>query len=428
MKILMLGWEYPPKISGGLGVASQGLAEALAADHQVHFLLPKKSKKQVSRSVKLINAAAIKPNERLWKKTKKYIQILEEIELGQLLIPYLPPKIFQKVKKTQKVITELESTTEWELFDQIKLTGTYSDSLEAEATKYAMLALQKARQLKVDVVHAHDWVTFRAGMMIQKKLGIPFVAHVHSTEHDRNGIHANAEIEKIEREGLQEAMHIICVSRQQQSIIAAKYQIDIQKISIVPNASDVKPPAQKRINKVPQIAFIGRFTHQKNPGVLVSLATDLSSKGYNFTYSYFGDGYLDEQLRQQVAGANLSDQFTFHGFQDHTKILQALNQIDLVIMPSVAEPFGLVALEAVLKKVPVIATEGVGVSEFIPSMNLVAPWDQYGLSKLAEQLLTDDAFRKSSVNACLKEAQKLTWSHSANLTSKVYGKVKEGML
>ena len=419
----MLGWEYPPKISGGLGVASKGLAEALASMHEVHFLLPKKSKNQVSQSVKLINAAAIKPDEKLWKKTKKYTQVLEEIELGQLLLPYLPPQIFQKVIRTQKVITELESTEEWELFDQIKLTGNYDESLEAEATKYAMLALQKARKLKVDLVHAHDWVTFKAGIMIQEKLGIPMVAHVHSTERDRNGLHANESIIKIEQEGLQKANQVLCVSQQQRTIIEEQYEIDSKKITVVPNASDVKASARKKSNQQPHIAFIGRFTHQKNPGVLISLATDLSSKGHDFTYSYFGDGYLSEQLQEQVNNANLSDRFTFHGFQDHTKILQALNNIDLVIMPSNAEPFGLVALEAILKKVPVIASQDVGISEFIPSMNLVAPWDQYGLAKSAEKLLTNEAFRKENLSVCHKEANKLSWKNSANLVSKVYSKV-----
>ncbi len=421
MKILMLGWEYPPKITGGLGVACQGLAEALAlADHQVTFLLPKKSPKQVSKLVKLIGASSLKPNLDFWKKEKKYTEILTEISFGKMLVPYLPPENFEIARKTQKTITKLENTNESELLERVKLTGEYSGQLTSELVKYALLTVQIALKVKPDVIHAHDWITFKAGRMAKKATGKPLFLHVHSTEYDRNGHFAQHFVLDEERAGFEAADRIFCVSEKLKQTVIEKYQVLPKKITVVPNALDLKINKSTSPRTPKNIAFIGRLTAQKSPGKFIDIAREMTSRGHNFNYSIIGDGYLMDELKGNVHGTSLEKNLAFTGFMDRTEVLKKLSEIDLLIMPSASEPFGLVALEAIMKGIPVAAAKGSGIAEFIPSMPEVEAWDSYSYNKLVDRLMTDVSYRNEIINNCSKEASKLTWSKSVEIVEKAY--------
>lgn len=424
MKILKLGWEYAPKISGGLGVACQGLTEALAAaGHDVTMLLPKKTNGQVSKRVKLIDASRLEADFNLWKKKKEHIEVIREIEIGQYLVPYLPPQTFEIAKERQKIYTSYEETGESELLQQITLTGEYEGNLQAELLKYALLAVQVAQEGNYDLVHAHDWITFKAGIMIKKMLGVPFFAQMHSTEYDRNGVHAQPFIIKEEQEGLNSADHIFCVSQQLREIVASRYEVDPAKISIAPNASLLRPPAKEKTETPVNIAFIGRLTHQKSPASFIDIARDLTSKGHNFHYYVIGDGYLRSDLESKVAGSNFSDKITFTGFLNRKELLKKLADIDLLITPSAAEPFGLVILEAILKNIPVAAARGAGIAEFIPSLPQVERWDHYSYVKLVEKLMTNKDLRSYTIKKCREEAGKLSWKRTAKQVTAAYGQV-----
>lgn len=423
MKILMMGWEFPPKISGGLGVASQELAEVLAdSGHEVSFLLPKKNKAQVSKKVKLIDASSLQPDIAFWKKKSTYTQSLSEIEIGTMLLPYLDPIHFKIAKKKKKTATVLEDTEESKLLDQIELTGNYEADLGAELLKYAMLAVQVARKTKPDLIHAHDWITFRAASMIKKLLDIPVVLHVHSTEHDRNGVYAQSHIISEEREGFKTADHIICVSTKLKQTVANTYEVAAKKISVVPNVLSLKDSGSTKSTAPKHLAFVGRLTHQKSPSVFVDIARDLNSRGYDFEYSIIGDGYLRSDLESRVASSNFSGKVTFTGFLDRTKLLKKLNQIDLLVVPSASEPFGLVALEAILKKIPVAAARGIGLGEFIHSLPQVDRWDHYSFVRLIERLMTDPSYYHDIAETCFAEAKKLNWKNSLQLVEACYQK------
>ncbi|MEQ8471916.1 MAG: glycosyltransferase family 4 protein [Marinoscillum sp.] len=423
MKILMLGWEFPPKISGGLGVASQELAEALAdAGHDISFLLPKKNKTQVSKKVKLIDASALKPDVGFWKKKSTYTESLSEIELGTMLLPYLDPIHFEVAKKQQKQKIVLEDTEESKLLEHIELTGQYEANLGAELLKYALLAVQVAKKQKPEVVHAHDWITFRAACMIKRLLNIPVVLHVHSTEHDRNGVYAQPHVISEERAGFDQADCIISVSGKLKDTIVNAYQVSSGKITVVPNALSLKGATREVTSAPKHIAFVGRLTHQKSPSIFVDLARDLSSKGYDFQYSIIGDGYLRADLENRVMSSNFSNKVTFTGFLDRGEVLKKLGEIDLLVVPSASEPFGLVALEAILKKIPVAAARGIGLGEFIHSLPQVERWDHYSFVQLIERLMTDPAYYQDVVETCFKEAKKLNWKNILNQVEKCYQK------
>lgn len=425
MKILMLGWEYPPKISGGLGVASQGLAEGLSdLGHQVLFLLPKKSPRQTSQKVKLINAAALKPNIAFWKKTVKQTEITEEIELGTMLLPYLPPEVFIKARKTQTTVTESTvDTPESVVLSTVPLTGEYHGNLGAELMKYALLAVQVAKKERPDVIHAHDWITFRAGVLIKQLTGIPLYVHLHSTEHDRNGIYAQDFAIQEESKGLAAADGVFCVSESLKQTVITQYAVSPEKIRVVPNAISVIPDLTERpVNKKrDRIAFIGRLTHQKSPSTFIDLARDLTSRGYDFHYFVMGDGYLRSDLEGRVNASNFASRFTFTGFLERDALLKKLDEMDLLVVPSASEPFGLVAVEAILHGIPVAAARGIGAAEFIPDLPQVDRWDQFSYVRLIERLMTENSFRESVVKNCLTQARSLSWEKSARLVAMAYG-------
>ena len=420
MRILMLGWEFPPNISGGLGVASQELAESLAlAGHQVTFLLPKKSKQQISKLVKLLDASQIRPNSELWKNEQ---EVLKETELGKHVLPYLPAQVFKKARKSGKKITSLLSADEAALLQKIHLTGTYEGDLRAELVKYALLAVQVAVEKEFDVVHAHDWITFRAGKMIRERTKLPLFLHVHSTENDRNGVHAQDFVVQEERAGFEVADHIFCVSARLKFAVTSGYNIPPVKVSVAPNAASVKASVTKKPDRPRNIAFVGRLTNQKSPGTVIELARELTSRGHDFHYFIIGEGHLRSELEGRVHHSNLRSRITFTGFLSRPRLLKQLNQMDLLVAPSVSEPFGLVILEAVLKKIPVAAARGVGVAEFIPSLPQVERWDHFSFVKLIERLMTEDDYRDHVVKCCSDEANKLSWEYTASLITDTYSK------
>ncbi|REE01038.1 glycosyltransferase involved in cell wall biosynthesis [Marinoscillum furvescens DSM 4134] len=417
----MLGWEYAPRISGGLGVACQEMAETLASNgHQVAFLLPTKSSAQVSKNIQLIDASSLTPDIDFWKQEKAYTKSIQEVELGSRLLPYIGYETFEIARTRQQVIKKLEPTEESELLEQLQLTGEYHGDLHAELLKYALLAVQVARKSQPDVIHAHDWVTFQAGVLIKELLGIPLCVHIHSTEYDRNGVHAQKQIESEEQTGMQAADHVFCVSRMVRNTLTTRYGIDASKISVIPNASSLilasEPP--KRVPKT--IAFAGRLTQQKSPSTFIDIARDLTSRGHDFQYLIMGDGHLRQNLEAHVSNSNFSQRVTFTGFLDRSKLLQQLGKVDLLIVPSTSEPFGLIILEALLKNVPVAAARGVGIAEFIPSLPQVERWDHYSYVRLAERLMTDPDYRKSTLAYCQKEASRLSWQTSIQQMEKVF--------
>ncbi len=417
----MLGWEFPPNISGGLGVASKSLSESLAGSgHDVTFLLPKKNKEQISEEVTLIDASSITPDTDFWKEDAHFIDTLSETSIGSLLMPYLAPEVF--VNTTAEEQKRLIPTEDSELLDRIELTGNYESDLSAELLKYAMLAVQVALQVDPTIIHAHDWITFRAALLVKKTLDLPIVLHTHSIEFDRNGIHAQQHIMDEEQAGFEAADQIIAVSQKLKQTIMDSYGIANEKIHVVPNILEMKftPPQQR---KPQHIAFIGRLTHQKSPSMFVDMARDLCSRGYDYHFSIIGDGHLRADLESKAASSNFAGRLRFEGFLDRSEVMKRLSMIDLLVVPSVSEPFGLVALEAILHGIPVAATRGIGLGEFIPSIPQVERWDHYSYVRLMERLMKDATYRSETIAACQEEAKQLTKEKSTSLIEAVYNEL-----
>ncbi len=418
MKILMLGWEYPPTITGGLGIASHGIAESLAEKgHQVTFLLPKKSPKQQSKHVRLVDASTMVVDPQFWVKTSESIKEIEDAELGSQVIAYMPPRVYTKLS-TQVRIKKIEEPPK---VPDVQLTGKYNDGLLNETGKFALLAVQYASEKNFDLVYCHDWPTFKAGRLIKEMLGKQLAVHVHSTEYERNGVFTNPIVIQEEGKGIRAANYVFAVSNQTRKTIVERYQVKKGKITVAPNAGPLigfkKAGSKKR---KPTLAFVGRFTDQKSPGTFIDIARELTSRGKDYEFVMIGDGYLYHDLTQKCRDLNLADRLKFPGFLSHQKVLESMGQIDLLVAPSNAEPFGLVMLEAILQEVPVISTPGSGLSEFIPELPQADRWDIYNSTSLAERLIEDQDYKRAVVSVCLKKAKSLTWARTAKIISDTF--------
>ena len=417
MKILMLGWEYPPAISGGLGIAIQGIAEGLAhKGHEVSFLLPKKLKHHKSNSIQLIDASSQSIDPDYWMEFNEETSLLNETQLGSEIMAYMPSTIITKLssRKEKKLSSEKRKEAE------IELTGKYNNNLLSETGKYALLAVQLARKNDYDLVYCHDWPTFKAGKLIHTILGVDYVVHFHSTEYDRNGVFTHPIIIEQEKNGLTAAKNIFAVSEKTKQSILDHYEVKAKKVSVIPNAtSTLSSKSTKGTQGKKTIAFIGRLTDQKSPGTFIDLARELISRGKDYDFLVVGEGYLMDTLIEKAKQLNLTGYIKFPGFITHDQVQELLSEVDLLICPSVSEPFGLIMLEALRKNVIVLASPGSGLSEFIPSIPQVDRWDIHNMATQAAMLVDDSEYKKTLLTQCQKEAKKLSWSRSVESIEKV---------
>lgn len=424
LKILMLCWEYPPLITGGLGNACAGISKALAEQgHQIDVLLPKlesEHEKIGNPALKDINLVSL--NEQVWDEDLEVVEQLKDLHFGFTLVPYLPPKFFhhessqearKKVKRTSNEISAL---------DEITLEGGYGGQLMAEVHKFAILACQHVLDGQYDIVHIHDWMTFKAGSLIQKITDLPVIFHVHSVESDRNGTAGNQEIIQIEKETLTHARYVVAVSGKLREKIGTDYGVSEQKIEVVPNGISGKWLKPQVAKKPPIVGFIGRLTHQKGPSYFLDVARELRSKIPRIQFYVVGDGYLEEELQEKADRRNLPVIFT--GFLEGKELEHTRAQLDLLIAPSISEPFGLVILEALQAGIPVLTTPNTGISEFVPLLPQINSWDVHQLVGLSESLLINEKERTTLTQKCQEAARNLSWESSAEKFSFLY----EGIL
>ncbi len=420
MKILMLGWEYPPNITGGLGVASHGVAESLhQLGHQVTFLLPKKARaiNQQKETLKVMDASSMSVEPEFWLETSNSISKIQDVELGAQVVAYMPPKVYQKLTVTQKTTTKKKINLP--KVSERPLTGKYDENLLNETGKFALLAAQYAEKSKPDLVYCHDWPTFKAGRLVKEMTGTPLAIHIHSTEFERNGVFTNPYLIQEEGKGARAADFVFTVSEKTKNIVAEKYLVNKNDITVVPNAGPLT--SFRKGNTTPgkkTVAFIGRFTSQKSPGTFIDIARELTSRGHDYEFLMIGDGYLYNDLIDKIHKLNLTDRFKFPGFISQEKVFEIMANVDLVIAPSIDEPFGMVMLEAILQGVPVISSPGSGLSEFIPELPTADRWDVYNCTSLAEKLIEDESYRKDIIHTCLKQTKNLSWLKSAKMINK----------
>jgi glycosyltransferase involved in cell wall biosynthesis len=426
MRVLMFGWEFPPHISGGLGTASYGLTKGMSTldDLQVIFVVPKAWGDEDQSTVRLIGANKVSVAFRQVR-YKGFKRAMEQVEVSSRIIPYTDPEDFWKRTKTevsgQKVIVQTNDN------GTIDFSGRYDRSLLDEIYKYSVVASVIAGEEDFDIIHAHDWLAYPAGIAAMNVSGKPLVIHVHATDFDRSGGNVNPEVYRIEKQGMDAASKIITVSNLTRDIVINKYQINPDKIETVYNAvepvrfSDGVTVEKGFDEKV--VTFLGRITMQKGPEYFIEAAYKVLKVMPNVRFVMAGSGDMMERMMRRAASLKITDRFHFTGFLKGKDVYTMLNMSDVYIMPSVSEPFGISPLEAMQSNVPVIISKQSGVSEILTHAVKTDFWDIDAMADAIYGILNYPALSNVFAKNGKEEVGRLKWDNSARHVRDIYYRV-----
>ena len=424
MKVLMLGWEFPPFITGGLGTACYGLTKALdQLNVKVTFVLPKMVNSEYATHVKVLSPAS-------WQSTASFefegLQNVKFRAINSLLQPYSTPDVYQRrLEATLRQKQKNHETVDTAMARFIE-EGHYGGDMYTEVHRYAAVATALVRNEQFDVIHAHDWMTYPAGIAIAALSRKPLIVHVHSTEFDRSGENVNQMIYDIERQGMHRADKIIAVSHFTRNIIISRYGVSGEKVEVVHNGVERNGNgnwqlAETGIAKGEKIVlFLGRITMQKGPEYFLAAAKKVLEVIDNVKFVMAGSGDLMCRSVEMAAQLGIGHKVLFTGFLRGDDLQKIYEMANLYVMPSVSEPFGIVPLEALNNDVPVIISKQSGVSEVLMHALKVDFWDTDEIANKIIAVLKYPPLRETLANYGNFEVRKLRWKDSAAKCVKIY--------
>ncbi len=423
MKVLMFGWEFPPHISGGLGTACYGLVKGLVHHNQdIIFVVPKLWGDEEPLA-DFVNASDVTIDYRE-KKFKKIWKNMTYLEVSSFLVPYLGPEEFKKY--TDYTVHDRLDVDESVFSNKFEFSGKYGKDLMMEVSRYALVAAQIAKSKEHDIIHAHDWLAYPAGIAAKEISGKPLVAHIHATEFDRSGESVNKPVYDIERAGMQAADHVVAVSHLTRKVVIEKYGIHPDKVSVLHNAVlDASIIKSSTMKNVPEkiVTFLGRITFQKGPEYFVEAAKKVIDRDPNVRFVMAGNGDLLNRMIERVAELGMGTKFHFTGFLKGKDVDDMYAISDVYVMPSVSEPFGIAPLEAVRHNTPVIISKQSGVSEVLRNAIKIDFWDVDAMADAIFGLLHYDSISKMFRELGSEELKKLKWEHVAAKLVTVYNKL-----
>lgn len=425
MKVLMFGWEFPPHITGGLGTACFGMTKGLAK-HQVDiiFVVPKAYGNESEEAVRLVNASDVSVDMSV-EESKVYWERVRYMEIGSNIIPYVGPEQFEKLIEDNHKVTD--SFLSPVFAQKYEFSGKYGLNLMEEVARYALIGSAIATQHDFDIIHAHDWLTYPAGVAAKETTGKPLVVHMHATEFDRSGENINTEVYAIERKGMEMANRVITVSNLTRKVVIEKYGIDPRKVITVHNAVEPvdKPNGELPSKQVKEkvVTFLGRITYQKGPEYFVEAARKILKTDDNVRFVMAGTGDLLTKMVHRVAQLRLGHKFHFTGFLKGDDVEKMFAMTDVFVMPSISEPFGIVPLEAMRSNVPVVISKQSGVSEILKHAIKVDFWDVDGLADAIYGLCHYEGLSKTFIEYGKQEVDSLKWDNAAFNIKKVYDSI-----
>jgi glycogen synthase len=424
MRVLMFGWEFPPHITGGLGTACFGLTKGLVKHGvEVIFVVPKAFGDETKEGFRLVNASDVTLD---FSKvdTKEYMERIQFMEIGSNLVPYLDPEEFEMMVSKDQVTDKTETHSVFS--KQYAFSGKYGPNLMQEVSRYALVASSIATSNTFDVIHAHDWLTYPAGIAAKKISGKPLVVHVHATEFDRSGESVNQPVYDIERQGMTEADLVITVSNLTRQIVIEKYGIPAEKVITVHNAVEpVDRPEMDGVTKHVKekvVTFLGRVTYQKGPDYFVEAAHKILQRDSNVRFVMAGSGDLLNRMIRRVAQLKIATKFHFTGFLAGPEVDTMFAMSDVYVMPSVSEPFGISPLEAMRSNVPVVISKQSGVAEVLQHALKVDFWDIDALADAIYGILHYEGLSKMFIRYGKTEVDNLIWENAALNILEVYNK------
>jgi glycosyltransferase involved in cell wall biosynthesis len=426
MRVLMFGWEFPPHISGGLGTASYGLTRGMTTmnDMEVIFVVPKAWGDEDQSIVRLIgaNKVPVAYKKIHYEGSKKPI---EKIEIESKIVPYTDPEDFWKLTRSE--ISTYKMIVQTNDKGKVDFTGKYDGNLLDEIYKYSVVASVIAQENDFDIIHAHDWLAYPAGIAAMEVSGKPLVIHVHATDFDRSGGSVNPDVYWIEKRGMDAASKIITVSNLTRDIVINKYNVDPAKVETVYNAVEpvtlsedltIKKGFDEKV-----VTFLGRITMQKGPEYFIEAAYKVLKVMNNVRFVMAGSGDMMEKMMRRAAALKITDRFHFTGFLRGKDVFTMLTMSDVYIMPSVSEPFGISPLEAMQSNVPVIISKQSGVAEILTHAVKLDFWDIDAMADAIYGILTYPALAKVFAENGKEEVIRIKWDNSAKHVRSIYDEV-----
>ncbi len=416
MKALMFGWEFPPHILGGLGTASYGLTKGMHnnGDMDITFVIPRPWGDEERGFANIIGACNTPV---AWRDVSyDYVQT----RLGKFMDPQLYFDLRDHIYADFNYLHLND-------LGCMEFSGRYPDNLLEEINNYSIVAGVIARTVECDVIHSHDWLTYPAGIHAKNVTGKPLVIHVHATDFDRSRGHVNPTVFAIEKDGMENADHIITVSDLTRRTVIEKYGISPDKVTTVHNA--VIPLDEhllnlpKPENKDKVITFLGRITMQKGPEYFVEAAAKVLQKTKNVRFVMAGSGDMMDDMIKLVAKRGIADRFHFTGFLKGDQVYEMLRASDVYVMPSVSEPFGISPLEAMEMGVPSIISKQSGCAEILDNVIKTDYWDIDAMADAMHSIVTNRALYDTLHDRGIEEIHGITWEKAGAKVIDIYKKV-----
>ncbi len=423
----MFGWEFPPHIAGGLGTACYGLTRGLAKlGAEVIFVVPKAYGDEDQRFITIRNASEVEAPYGILNREDELWKQLTFVHINSNLVPYLSPEEFEEQRTVFE--KEINHVTEDLWKQRYTFSGQYGANLMEEVARYAVVAAQVAKEMegKFDVIHAHDWLTYYAGIAAKRMSGKPLVVHMHATEFDRSGENVNTLVYDIERTGMQAADRVIAVSNLTRTTVVERYGVDPDRAVTVHNGVRFKAqegPEEERGVEDKIVTFLGRITYQKGPDYFVEAAAKVLKRLPNVRFVMAGSGDMLNHVIRRVAKLGISDRFHFTGFLKGEEVQRMFALSDVYIMPSVSEPFGISPLEAMRSNVPVIISKQSGVAEVLDHAVKVDYWDVDAMADAIYSLVQYPALSNMFITKGQEEVTTLKWDNAARQVLDVYESV-----
>jgi glycosyltransferase involved in cell wall biosynthesis len=437
MKILMFTWEFPPLISGGLGMACYGMVKALLGlgikidlvlptREEVYFPLRKVSDVDSLPTIFIDQKKQQAYEKQVFANSREWYEYIGINERPESYFQLSSIKHYAASLKKEFWLSENIRTEEKDLWQQMTTNLIGDEDLIRKIQEYTLRAERICKMLEYDLIHAHDWLTYPAGMLARRISNKPLVAHIHATEFDRAGGPGDERVHKIEHAGMTYADKVIAVSQYTAQMIMSRYRIDTGKISIVHNAFSIPENAimsKERIFKGPVILFLGRITLQKGPDYFLDMAQKVLATHPDARFIMAGTGDMSRKLLRRSAYLKLRNRFLFTGFLNRKQVETILRASDIYVLPSVSEPFGISPLEAMAYGITSIISKQSGVAEVVKHAFKIDFWDVDLWVETINHLIENPDYRTKMGIEGMREVNQIQWEEAALKIRELYSSI-----
>lgn len=391
---LMFGWEYPPLHVGGLGVACQGLVGGLLKHGVGVTLVLPHPHGQAGRPDVICPAPGT----------------MFSVRVQSRLQPYAGRSSSGRHGSSSRQMQIL-----------------YGEDLPHAVSLFSELSVTLTRHIRPDVIHCHDWMTYGAAARAARHHNSPLVVHVHATEMDRTHFRPDTWVFGVEKDAFEKASRIITVSRYTRDMLLRHYGVRAGKIEVVHNGLSEahlrprgweRPPRTKTAK--PIVLFLGRLTLQKGPTHFLAMARNVHRSCPDAEFIMAGEGDMADQLVRDARRLGLNDRVIFPGRVSASRARELYSHADCFVMPSVSEPFGLVALEAISHGAPVVMSRQSGVSEVVTHALKVDFWDTDGMARCVLAILREPALAERLRTEAPRNISHLQWEQQAKRVHLLY--------